>query len=1101
MADSFDPYHKWLGIPPKDQPPNHYRLLAIELFESDPDVIESAADQRMAHVRTFQAGQNSVLSQRILNELSAAKICLLNPQKKADYDRQLRRDAVPADAAAKLPLPPGEGRGVGVSPRPLPQAKPLAVEQPAPVVIASSPSTSDVHRRKVRKKPAWQQTAVLAGAGALAIALAVVVYVVASGGWSPGNGSHSAPKNTKTVAAKSVERPQRQTSKPTKQAGKATAATSRTPTRASEPPLPHDNDAPQPQSKLELPPIDTVTGDRPESRSPSTNAMVGASIDLLKQVDPKRDSVRGTWQKSDDMLTTPDSAYSLLMLPVPPSPEYRLTIGAERLRGVNTLAAGLVVGGRPVMAEVDAWDSKFSGLDKLDDRQCDDNESTRAGHFLDPGRPCTLVYTVRANAVTLEIDGTTVIRWTGDPKRLSMPDIFKLPEPRRLAIASHESVFRLSKIEISPLAPERSAGQVAATASKKASTGLLKVFEDEPEFVAALNAGNGAAELVRNETYSGKASVMVTGQQLFAESLPGLNVKIRHKPTAPDEYRYLRFAWKKRGGGQIWLQLHFPSNWHRYHAGPNHYGAWPGIGVAEELPTEFAVVTRDVASDFGEFTLDGIALTPFDGECAWFDHIYLARTLEDFERIEVSPRKSRGRKFADLSPGNKTSQALPDEAAQKKAKQELQKKYAADINIAKSPDQKRRLAERLMEDASKAEENEATAYTLCVLATDVAESAGDLDLAWQATDQLAESFAVDVMALRQQSLTEVAKAAKSSEQARELTAAACRLLAAALAAGQPTAVKKVGSQAQSLAKRSKDTALIKEVAARTRDAGKLAAEFESVAAARETLKTMPDEPQANFTVGHYELCAAGDWDQALPKLAKSSDANWKRLAQDELDLARNMATPQQQSAAAEAWWSRAESEPWPGKHHLRMRCAQWYQRAWRSLTGEAKTRAVERFREMLATDDGLPNWELFDIDRSQRIGDFVRLDRRSRLRTLIDYDGPIDVSFVARTDKLNIRLFSHTHESVIWNWELNPSELRVTRPDGRIIPSPTAPLEPDRWYTFRYLITPQGMTIFANGQPVFSENQVYKRFRPSPVGVNGAMGSVIDVKKLVVRPL
>ena len=68
MADSFDPYHKWLGIAPKDQPPNHYRLLAIELFENDLEVIEGAADRQMAHVRTFQAGQNSALSQRILNE-------------------------------------------------------------------------------------------------------------------------------------------------------------------------------------------------------------------------------------------------------------------------------------------------------------------------------------------------------------------------------------------------------------------------------------------------------------------------------------------------------------------------------------------------------------------------------------------------------------------------------------------------------------------------------------------------------------------------------------------------------------------------------------------------------------------------------------------------------------------------------------------------------------------------------------------------------------------------------------------------------------------------------------------------------------------------
>lgn len=31
MPDRFDPYHQWLGIPPKDQPPNHYRLLGVSL--------------------------------------------------------------------------------------------------------------------------------------------------------------------------------------------------------------------------------------------------------------------------------------------------------------------------------------------------------------------------------------------------------------------------------------------------------------------------------------------------------------------------------------------------------------------------------------------------------------------------------------------------------------------------------------------------------------------------------------------------------------------------------------------------------------------------------------------------------------------------------------------------------------------------------------------------------------------------------------------------------------------------------------------------------------------------------------------------------------
>ena len=54
LPETFDPYHKWLGIPPGEQPADHYRLLAIARFESDPDVIETAADQRMALLRTLQ---------------------------------------------------------------------------------------------------------------------------------------------------------------------------------------------------------------------------------------------------------------------------------------------------------------------------------------------------------------------------------------------------------------------------------------------------------------------------------------------------------------------------------------------------------------------------------------------------------------------------------------------------------------------------------------------------------------------------------------------------------------------------------------------------------------------------------------------------------------------------------------------------------------------------------------------------------------------------------------------------------------------------------------------------------------------------------------
>jgi len=108
----FDPYHKWLGIPPEEQPANHYQLLGLVTFETDVDVIANAADRQMAHVRTFHAGPNAGSSQRLLNEISRARVCLLDPSAKAAYDTRLRgalapaREPPPLRVARRQPQPP-----------------------------------------------------------------------------------------------------------------------------------------------------------------------------------------------------------------------------------------------------------------------------------------------------------------------------------------------------------------------------------------------------------------------------------------------------------------------------------------------------------------------------------------------------------------------------------------------------------------------------------------------------------------------------------------------------------------------------------------------------------------------------------------------------------------------------------------------------------------------------------------------------------------------------------------------------------------------------------------------------------------------------------
>lgn len=86
---SFDAYQEWFGIPPEEQPPTLYRLLGVEDFEQDPDKLHQGALQRIATLRKYQAGKHSDLSQQLMNEVSQARIILLDAQRRAEYDARL----------------------------------------------------------------------------------------------------------------------------------------------------------------------------------------------------------------------------------------------------------------------------------------------------------------------------------------------------------------------------------------------------------------------------------------------------------------------------------------------------------------------------------------------------------------------------------------------------------------------------------------------------------------------------------------------------------------------------------------------------------------------------------------------------------------------------------------------------------------------------------------------------------------------------------------------------------------------------------------------------------------------------------------------------
>jgi len=140
------------------------------------------------------------------------------------------------------------------------------------------------------------------------------------------------------------------------------------------------------------------------------------------------------------------------------------------------------------------------------------------------------------------------------------------------------------------------------------------------------------ATLVTDDRQAGPRAVKLAAGPLYAHRLSQPAV-VRERP-AWGEFRFLRFAFRKRGGGRICLELNHRQTQDR----PARYDAGQGQPCFPQarrvhdgaLPDQWTTVSRDLFADFGPLDLEGITLSAPDGDAVLFDQIYLGRTADDF---------------------------------------------------------------------------------------------------------------------------------------------------------------------------------------------------------------------------------------------------------------------------------------------------------------------------------------------------------------------------------------------------------------------------------------------------------------------------------------
>jgi hypothetical protein len=422
----FDPYRKWLGISAKDLPANHYRLLGLEVFESDPDVIEGAAERQMTFIRQYQSGEYAADAARILNELATARLCLLKPATKTAYDASLRQQIAAASAIA------AKASDSGLS--------------FADADLEAQEIVPRAKKKSKAKKAAGPSPLVLIGGGA-GIAVVALIAVLSMGSRAP------------------------RVEKPTTESVTSTEVASPTTETTTKPLVPATKPIALPSAAWSDPVVAGVPA--------------GAPIDLLKSVDPDRDTFIGSWEKTGTALI--GNQKSELYLPVQSYDDYQLTYQVRRLDGQDALLLGFMMAGRQGMLVIDGWAGTFTGL-YVDRREPNDNATTNRGpKFTD--QSATIVLTVHPGHLHATMDGKTIVDWHGDPDRLYLHYYHKFGCRECPVIGTVLARYVFEKATLTPLKPEKLTPQPSSLASEVNALELLDLDRDVARGVWSLNKG------------------------------------------------------------------------------------------------------------------------------------------------------------------------------------------------------------------------------------------------------------------------------------------------------------------------------------------------------------------------------------------------------------------------------------------------------------------------------------------------------------------------------------------------------------------------------------------------------------------------------------
>lgn len=266
--------------------------------------------------------------------------------------------------------------------------------------------------------------------------------------------------------------------------------------------------------------------------------------------------------------------------------------------------------------------------------------------------------------------------------------------------------------------------------------------------------------------------------------------------------------------------------------------------------------------------------------------------------------------------------------------------YGDEFKRAKSNQEKRDFARKLLDDVEKVEADDAGRFVLLRAARDVAAKAGDIRTSLDACDRLGREFHVDLLSMKLKVLEQVVTNLQNESELDPLYDTSLQLGDEALRLDDFTSAKTAYRLAMNAARRGRKDDREQQVNRREDKLRESKLAYTRVTDQVHTLVRSPEDPAANAAVGRYYTLIKQDWDRGLPMLARGNDARLQSLAA--ADLARP-AEGEARVAVADQWWELAEkSTTATEQESARARARHWYELAQPQLAASLQKIRVEK---------------------------------------------------------------------------------------------------------------------------------------------------------------